>query len=164
MALRQIKCPHCEHEVELDVTSVTESRECPNCGKPIVLQLSTKQKRARRTVLMVPSVDPVEKLGEAPHGDYSGPRALEGDVHDRMMHDPEVRRNIRRLAWGAGIVVVTIAVLCAAEYGHWWSVFDRAARPPIRETSTATPASVADQEKRQPVGPTAEPSQAPLAA
>jgi hypothetical protein len=126
MALCQITCPHCEKEVELDVTSVTRSRDCPNCGKSILLELTTRQKRSRRTALVVPSVDAVEALGQASHAERAGPQPLEGDVFDRMMHDPEVRQNLRRLIWGTGILIGVIVLLCVLDRIEWssWSAQD----------------------------------------
>jgi hypothetical protein len=154
MALRQITCPHCDQDVEVDVTSASDSCACPNCGKSIALEITPGQKRSRRTTVIAPSVDPVEKLGEARHGDHTGPRPLEGNVHERMLHDPDVRRNIRRLAWGSGIVAAIIILLCVADYGNWWSVFGSAApaRPSKAPVTSNTPPAPAppQQAKQQP--------------
>jgi hypothetical protein len=141
MALHRIECPHCEKAVELDVTSVTRSRECPNCGKSIMLQFTTTQKRTKRKALMVPAVDAVEKLGEAPHGDHQAPRALEGDVHDRLMHDPEVRLNMKRLVWGAGILAATILILLLSHYLQRGSKSETTSPPPQAATPGSNPGS-----------------------
>src|SRR6478735_8731642 len=143
MALRQITCPHCEKEVELDVTSVTRTRTCPNCGQSILLELVSKQKRSKRTALMVPSVDPVEKLAQASHAERTGPQPLEGDVFERMMHDPEVRQNQRRLIWGTGILLGVIVLLCVLDRIEWSSQADSpnaASASSVPDASDATPA------------------------
>jgi hypothetical protein len=163
MALRRIECPHCEQTVEVDVTSVTRSRECPKCGKPIILQFASSQKRSKRTALMVPGADPIDKLSEAQHGLHEGPRALEGDVYERMAQDPEVRRNQRRLIMGAGIVAGLIVLLSVAHWMHWWSALLGTSAAPQAPPAAAT--AVAESETKTASSPASAPaSTSPSAA
>jgi hypothetical protein len=147
MAIRRIECPHCQENVELDVTSVTRSRDCPKCGKPIILQFTSTEKRSKRTALMVPAASPMDKLSEAQHGVHEGPRTLEGDVYERMAHDPEVRRAQRRLIIGAGVVAGLIAILSVAHWMNWWSVLQGSTEKPLppvaapSESNSGTPAA-----------------------
>lgn len=165
MALCLITCPHCKKEVELDVTSVTLSRACPNCGKTILLELVSKQERSKRTALTAPSVDAVEELGQASHTERAGPQPLEGHVHDRMMHDPEVRQNMRRLIWGTGILIGVIVLLCVLDRIEWRSQADL----PAQESAPSSESAWIDRPKSKPPSATATPSpltppSAPLAS
>ena len=158
MALRQITCPHCEKEVELNVTSVTRTRDCPNCGKSIVLELITTQKREKRTALMVPSVDAVEALGQASHTERADPQPLEGHAHDRMMHDPDVRRNLRRLIWGTGILIGVIVLLCVVDRIVRRSPAEEdlaASAPDVSGPGTASDAAALDRTAPKPTSPKA---------
>ncbi|RBP46561.1 hypothetical protein DES53_102952 [Roseimicrobium gellanilyticum] len=56
MPQTRLTCPHCEQEVELNVTDVTRSRDCPRCGKYIILQFTTKATRMKRKALLTPTV------------------------------------------------------------------------------------------------------------
>ena len=115
-----IVCPHCEKSVELPVTSVTRSRECPLCGKVILLQVGSivKEKRVRRTALLMPTADRMDALPESEGlvhvsaktmefvgegGDSVTPQVLVGDIRRRMMHDPEVRARIKSSQCGQTI-------------------------------------------------------------
>lgn len=46
-------CPHCEKPVEVQVTGVTRSRPCPECGEMLMLQVAEKNKKARRRALLM---------------------------------------------------------------------------------------------------------------
>lgn len=56
MPISRLTCPHCEQEVELNVTDVTRSRDCPRCGRYIILQFTTKATRMKRKALLTPTV------------------------------------------------------------------------------------------------------------
>jgi len=133
-----IVCPHCEKSVELPVTSVTRSRECPLCGKVILLQVSTtkKEKRVKRTALLMPTADKMDALPEseglvhvsaktmesADEGDDSvTPKVLVGDIRRRMMHDPEVQARIKTLRLGSAILAGLILLAVVANHFHFWS-------------------------------------------
>lgn len=46
-------CPHCEKPVEVQVTGVTRSRPCPECGEMLMLQVAEKNKKAKRRALLM---------------------------------------------------------------------------------------------------------------
>ena len=46
-------CPHCEKPVEVQVTGVTRSRPCPECGEILMLQVAEKNKKAKRRALLM---------------------------------------------------------------------------------------------------------------
>lgn len=118
MPVTRLTCPHCEQNVEVSVTSVTRSRECPKCGKTIILQFTTKESRVKRKALLMPAEthDDAASVHTAPEA----PRVLEGDIHRRMLHDPEVQSSARRLAWGASIVGGLIVIMVLGHYLKWW--------------------------------------------
>jgi hypothetical protein len=62
MPITRLTCPHCEQEVDVNVTDVTRSRDCPRCGRYIILQFTTKATRMKRRALLTHSV-PVQ-VGE----------------------------------------------------------------------------------------------------
>lgn len=138
MPLTALICPHCDQNVEMNVTSVTRSRECPNCGKLIMLQLTLKEDRTKRKALLMPVQEYEEAADEHLHANGYEPRSLEGDVHARMMHDPEVQHNIRKLAWGGGIVLGSIVLLTIAHFFGWWE-FLGARATKLGRVITATP-------------------------
>lgn len=86
MAPRRIECPHCQHGVEVDDTHPDHVVDCPGCGRHIHL-----------------------------HED-AAPQKLQGDVYHRMAHDPEVRRNLRRLQGGTVVVFLLIVILCVVDH------------------------------------------------
>ena len=151
MPLTSLICPHCDQQVDMHTTSVTRSRECPHCGKLIMLQLTLKEDRTKRKALLMPVLEYEEAEDQQPYTNGHEPRSLEGDVHERMMHDPEVRQNIRRLAWGGGIVLGSIVLLTIAHVFGWWEFLgDRATK--LGRVITATPtAPVSDDPSDSPV-------------
>ncbi|MCE9518290.1 MAG: hypothetical protein K8R87_01780 [Verrucomicrobia bacterium] len=122
MPLTCIVCPHCEQNVEVPTTSVTRSRECPNCGKSIILQLATRDgKVGRRALLTVPR--------ETSDYDNDGASALTGRTdswpmvagpRDRLIFDPEVQTRIKQLQWGL-VIFSSMIVLVVGNYYQWWS-------------------------------------------
>lgn len=120
MAHRRIKCPHCSKNVDVDVTHVTRSRECPSCGNLIMLQFTTKQQGSKRKALMVPTVEE-EMPKDHAEGEQIEPRALVGDAFGRMVLDPSVRSTLNKLLTGVGTVLGLILMLVVADYFRWWS-------------------------------------------
>ena len=55
MPITRLTCPHCEQEVDVNVTDVTRSRDCPRCGRYIILQFTTKATRTKRRALLTPT-------------------------------------------------------------------------------------------------------------
>jgi len=101
MPLTRLVCPHCEQSVEVQMTSVTRSRECPGCGKTIILQTTARDGRQSRKALLMPRAgagEGEESAGVEAAGTF--PRILSGDPRERMLLDPEVRRTAARLKWG----------------------------------------------------------------
>ncbi|MFZ4768409.1 MAG: hypothetical protein ACOYMN_25970 [Roseimicrobium sp.] len=118
MPVTSLCCPHCEQHVQVNVTSVTRSRECPNCGKLIMLQLTLKDSRAKRKALLMPVATEAEVLEE---GETVVPRSLStGNIRQRMLHDPEVQENVRKMIWGAAIAAAIITLLVLANQSQWW--------------------------------------------
>ena len=118
MPLIKVVCPHCEKNVEFNVTSVTRSRECPLCGKPIILQFMTQEKRQKRKALLMPATDALEGASVKPEPVGVEPKVLEGDIRRRMLHDPEVLASMKQLKWGAVIVLGLIVLMMTANYFH----------------------------------------------
>ena len=58
MPALSLVCPHCERPVEVQVTSVTRSRPCPECGEMLMLQVAEKTKKAKRRALLMGSAVP----------------------------------------------------------------------------------------------------------
>lgn len=161
MPLTSLICPHCEQQVDMHTTSVTRSRECPHCGKLIMLQLKLKEDRTKRKALLMPVLEYEEPADEQPYSNGHAPRSLEGNVHERMMHDPEVQHNLRRLAWGGGIVVASILVLIVAHSFGWWGMLEQrferlgkviTATPstPVAEDPSDSPPTKADEKSPRP--------------
>jgi hypothetical protein len=133
MPLTHLVCPHCEQNVEINVTSVTRSRECPLCAKPIILQFTTKESRLKRKALLTTTLDTNEPIAEAAAapsvqtGDNSGPRVLEGDIRRRMLHDPEVQSSARSLVWGGAILGSLVLLVVLGNHFAWWSALGKQA-------------------------------------
>ncbi len=119
MPLQKTVCPHCEKNVEFNVTSVTRSRDCPECGKPILLQLASKGAGQKHKALLMPSIETSEQKLDKPEPAGVEPKVLEGDIRRRMMHDPEVLASLRNLAWGGGIMLALILLATVGNHFHW---------------------------------------------
>ncbi len=65
MPLARLDCPHCESSVEVNVTNVTRSRECPSCGRMIMLQFTTKTSRVKHKALLTNIIEMGEGGGVA---------------------------------------------------------------------------------------------------
>jgi len=61
MAVTSLVCPHCEKPVKLQVSGVTRSRPCPECGEMLMLQVAEKGNKTKRRALLMgggtPKVD-----------------------------------------------------------------------------------------------------------
>lgn len=55
-------CPHCEKPVKVQVTGVTRSRPCPECGETLMLQVAEKNKKAKRRALLMGGAVPEATL------------------------------------------------------------------------------------------------------
>lgn len=146
MPLSRLVCPHCEQSVDVSVTSVTRSRECPNCGKPIMLQFTTKEKRIKRKALLMPAADPLGNPDEDTQQVHLEPRVLEGDIHGRMLHSPDVQQNAKQFLWGAGIVLGLIVVAVLADTFEWWTSLGNGIEALKRSVSAAPAISEDEQE------------------
>lgn len=120
MPATTLVCPHCEKTVEIQVSAVTRSRTCPECGEIVMLQMAEKSTKTKRRALLmgqgnVPAEEdaaeksaPVGTRGLEPPND---PQPLLGDAFERMQKDPEVREARRALIIGSGVVVMIVLVL-----------------------------------------------------
>lgn len=181
MPLARLDCPHCECAVEVNVTNVTRSRECPSCGRMIMLQFTTKTSRVKHKALLtnitemgeggdvavmakassrpvvaaqparsVAVAAPVKPVAAPPPARPAAvpvvaavapaapkpatapvlvpaadlppvmPRPLEGDLRNRLEHDPEVKSSARSLIWGLGIVLFLLAIAVLGKTQNWW--------------------------------------------
>lgn len=119
MPATTLVCPHCEKTVEIQVSSVTRSRTCPECGEFVMLQMAEKSTRTKRRALLVGQGSaPAEEEAAAPQTaavrgmePSHEPMPIPGDAFDRMRKDPEVQEARRALLIGLGVVLVTILVL-----------------------------------------------------
>ncbi|MEZ5384566.1 MAG: hypothetical protein R3F13_03515 [Prosthecobacter sp.] len=120
MPATTLVCPHCEKTVEIQVSSVTRSRTCPECGEVVMLQMAEKSTRTKRRALLVgQGAAPAEEEGaDAPKTaavrgmePSHEPMPIAGDAFDRMKHDPEVLEARRTLMIGLGVVSAIILVL-----------------------------------------------------
>lgn len=121
MPATTLVCPHCEKTVEIQVSSVTRSRSCPECGEVVMLQMAEKSTKTKRRALLVgPATGTVPDIMDESEATPAGGMAaeieaqpLQGDAFDRMRHDPEVREVRRTLMIGTGLVVLILVVLVA---------------------------------------------------
>lgn len=122
MPLTSIVCPHCERSVEVQTTSVTRSRECPNCGKNIILQLASRDGKNRRMALLTVPREGLDVAKETA-AIWSGridSRPVLGGSRDRLMNEPEVQSRIKQLKWGL-VIVSSMIFLVVGNYFKWWS-------------------------------------------
>lgn len=130
MPVTRIVCPHCNNTAEVQVTSVTRSRECPHCGKLILMQTASRDRQQARKALLMPTAGPPEEGTPTPPArPQPKPTALPGDPRERMLHDPEVRRRVRLLKWGFLLFAGVLAFAVLADKWRLWSgVTDAASR------------------------------------
>jgi hypothetical protein len=119
MPLTELVCPHCESIVEVQVTSVTRSRECPRCKRVIVLQFATRVTGSKRKALLTHTKEVVKAPVEAGNP-MTQPILLGEDAQKRLMHDPEVRSSAAILRTGILVVSALVVVLLAGHFFKWW--------------------------------------------
>lgn len=127
MPATKLVCPHCEKSVEIQVSAVTRSRPCPECGEMVMLQMAEKSTKLKRRALLMNQGEPVETTTSTPSQDDQDPQPLQGDAFDRMRMDPEIHEFRRRLVIGAGLVGVMVIVLLA------WHFFEAATEDAARK-------------------------------
>lgn len=139
-------CPHCEKTVEIQVSAVTRSRPCPECGEMVMLQMAEKSTRTKRRALLMEQAVAPEPEEPPPPKTGHDPQPLPGDAFERMRMDPEIKKFRKKLVLGAGIVGALILVLVAVS---WFQSFreEKAKRELFgtegakNETSATAPAS-----------------------
>lgn len=117
MPATTLVCPHCEKTVEIQVSSVTRSRPCPECGQMVMLQMAEKTSKTKRRALLMTQTEPVSTPTSTPTPGpaavFQEPQPLPGDAFDRMRMDPEIQHFRRRLMLGAvavGVIVVLMVI------------------------------------------------------
>jgi hypothetical protein len=113
MPVTTLVCPHCEKTVEIQVSSVTRSRPCPECGQMVMLQMAEKTTKTKRRALLMTQNEPPEPVtASLKRAELSQePQPLQGDAFDRMRMDPEIQHFRRRLLLGAGGAALLVIVL-----------------------------------------------------
>ncbi len=110
MPATTLVCPHCEKTVEIQVSSVTRSRPCPECGQMVMLQMAEKTTKTKRRALLMTQNEPTSApLSSSPV--FQEPQPLPGDAFDRMRLDPEIQQFRRRLMIGAGTVGIIVILI-----------------------------------------------------
>jgi len=147
MPATTLVCPHCEKTVEIQVSSVTRSRPCPECGQMVMLQMAEKTTKTKRRALLMTQNEPASTPSPAATGFqpstpvYHEPQPLQGDAFDRMRLDPEIRLFRRRLMIGAGTVVLIVILLTV------WSFWLSPAQPEGPRDFNSATAGVSPQLK-----------------
>lgn len=113
MPVTTLVCPHCEKTVEIQASSVTRSRPCPECGQVVMLQMAEKSTKTKRRALLMGQNEPptTTSLPRPEMTPSHEPQPLPGDAFDRMRMDPEIQQFRKRLLIGAGVVGVIVIVL-----------------------------------------------------
>jgi DNA-directed RNA polymerase subunit RPC12/RpoP len=131
-------CPHCSKHVEVQLTSVTRTRRCPQCGNLVVLQTGAKEKKLR-ALLVGGSVMPDAGVDKPLMPAYE-PQVIQGEVFERLKLDPEVREFRNKLIMG---VAVTLGLIVLAVVGEIWSMPDPVP-PPVVVKVAAEPAPMGE--------------------
>lgn len=112
MPATTLVCPHCEKTVEIQVSSVTRSRPCPECGQMVMLQMAEKTTKTKRRALLMTQNEPAGTPAPSPSpAVFQEPQPLPGDAFDRMRMDPEIQQFRRKLMIGAGVVGLIVVLL-----------------------------------------------------
>lgn len=127
MPATTLVCPHCEKTVEIQVSAVTRSRPCPECGEMVMLQMAEKSTKLKRRALLMQQAEPPTAANEPQPQVDQGPQPLAGDAFDRMRMDPEIQEFRRRLMFGTAAVGVLVLGLLA------WKIYDSAAEEEARK-------------------------------
>lgn len=154
MPATTLVCPHCEKTVEIQVSSVTRSRPCPECGQMVMLQMAEKTTKTKRRALLMtqnePASTPAPSSGPAA---FQEPQPLPGDAFDRMRMDPEIQRFRRKLMIGAGAVGLIVILLVV------WSLLPSPAK---KSESLASKLATAADPASQNGGKIVQPPDVPL--
>ena len=161
MPATKLVCPHCEKTVEVQVSSVTRSRPCPECGEMVMLQMAEKSTKTKRRALLMSQAEPSapavaadpEPLAKVSHE----PQPLPGDAFERMRKDPEVGEFKRKFIFGASaaaaVVLILIVVSVAQSYREDKTGGDQ--NPPVvpasKEETAPQPAMVTPEDLPAPV-------------
>ena len=144
MPAASLTCPHCEKSVEIQVTAVTRSRPCPECGSTIMLQVAGRQSRIKHKALLVSAMPPTDTMGKPEFDNL--PNQLPGDAFERMCSDPEIMRAKRHFMMAVGSVLGLVLMATLIHLSGFWRI-----QPTIGDrVATATPTQavgVAAQEK-----------------
>ena len=116
MPATTLVCPHCEKTVEIQVSSVTRSRPCPECGQMVMLQMAEKTTKTKRRALLMAQNEPPTGSMTRPEPVSQEPQPLPGDAFDRMRLDPEIQHFRQRLLLGVGIVGMIVIAITAWSY------------------------------------------------
>lgn len=141
MPVVSLICPHCETPVEIQITAVTRSRHCPDCGKTLMLQVAEKGTGALRKALLV-APKPAADSNSAREGD-GVPLAASGNVFDRMCGDPSVQRLRRRLITGGSLVLGSIVLLTTLQLTGALQTLKNDERQPAASVTATQPAATA---------------------
>ena len=131
MPATTLVCPHCEKTVEIQVSSVTRSRPCPECGQVVMLQMAEKTtKTKRRALLMQQNEPPTTTAASQTRVEPAyEPQPLPGDAFERMRMDPEIRQFRKRLMIGSSVVGFIVLALVV------WSLLPSSSAPPMAKNA-----------------------------
>ena len=111
MPATTLVCPHCEKTVEIQASTVTRSRPCPECGEIVMLQMAEKSTKTKRRALLMGQNEPPAPVTPPQTKAFDEPQPLPGDAFERMRMDPEIHQFRRRLVIGAVFVTVIVVGL-----------------------------------------------------
>lgn len=113
MPATTLVCPHCEKTVEIQVSTVTRSRPCPECGEMVMLQMAEKSTKTKRRALLMAQAEAAEPATPEPPKPTNEPKPLQGDAFERMRMDPEIKNFRSKLLVGAGVAAGIVLILVA---------------------------------------------------
>ncbi len=113
MPATTLVCPHCEKSVEIQVSSVTRSRPCPECGEMVMLQMAEKSTKTKRRALLMNQAEPptTTSLTRSELAPSHEPQPLPGDAFERMRMDPEIQTFRLRLLLGVSLIAGVVIIL-----------------------------------------------------
>ncbi|WP_395717399.1 hypothetical protein [Prosthecobacter sp.] len=153
MPATTLVCPHCEKTVEIQASTVTRSRPCPECGEIVMLQMAEKSTKTKRRALLMGQNEPPAPVTPPQTKAFDEPQPLPGDAFERMRMDPEIHQFRRRLVIGAVFVtVIVVGLLVMAILRS--SDDQRLVKQPVEEEGTkpsATASMIQPEEIQPPV-------------
>jgi hypothetical protein len=136
MPATTLVCPHCEKTVEIQVSSVTRSRPCPECGQMVMLQMAEKTTKTKRRALLMTQNEPTTAAAPTTRQNRlepsHEPQPLLGDAFERMRMDPEIQRFRQRLLIGTGVVGFVVILMVV------WSLWPSETQPAKQADSKQT--------------------------